>query len=297
MEGCALIGKGGMDYNNASVYQFTINNTNGRIEHQKGYKISGFNNVTKTWDENVWKCDGSAYGSIMQACHNLTDPKLTPTKLVSGFQESSVYEGYLCINGNNELINVSAAGMSTFIEKYGCPLSALKCNDTSSAQTKKYYNSADSCEQYTTYTGPCKVVRTYYDYGDTECWRAAENCMDFSHNNYKVGAHDTLQCPDDSTTPRPYCGEGKTDCTDSTAVEINKKKCYACDCIDPVKTTRLSSCNKVLYDISYGYYMADAAGDNSSCRFLGYTTKAFEISANSHCEACPYSAYYWRCGQ
>lgn len=289
LEGCKLVGNSGMDYVSAL---YTSTNTN------KNYKIDTLRNLEPfdAINKSIWKCNindtckkynQNNSTDVDYACDTVTNilegcsSKASSAKYVKGFNEQSTASAnYLCLNGTHFDLTKSA---SDFVNTYGCPLSAVQCNES-----KGYYRDEDRCQFKSLHNNPCSVVVTYKGYGESECWHTAERCSDFGHDDYITGNHNTLTCDENNNTElKYYCPKGTTNCDAGSAVTLNNKKCGACECKD--NTTRLSSCNDVLYDISKGYYDA-----KKTCEFYGYTTLAGSVSSGN-CTACPYNAMYWKC--
>lgn len=283
LEGCKLVGNSGMDYISAL---YTSTNTN------KSYKINALRNLEplSAINTSIWKCNINSKCKISiqnnstdgYACDTITSiltdckTKAFQTKYVQGHnQQSTAPVNYLCLNGTHFDLTKSA---SDFAQTYGCPLSAVQCDES-----KGYYNDEGTCQRKSLNNNPCSVVVTYKGYGDSECWHTAERCSDFGHDDYVTGNYNSLTCPTNSNTKLQYYLNKVT----GKVVELNNKKCGACECKD--NTTRLSSCNDVLYDISKGYYDA-----KKTCEFYGYTTVA-SIVSGGNCTACPYNALYWKC--
>ena len=270
MERCELVGSGGMDYVSAV---HTTTNTN------KNYKIDGLRNLTPLSDINdsIWFCDYDAVDDILYDCRQ----EAGDTSYIVGHDEDTTLNvRYLCINGSKLDLNQTD---EHFAQTYGCPLSAVKCNED-----KLYYASEERCQLKSLNNHPCSVVKTYKGYGDSECWHTAKRCSDFGHDDYVTGNYNSLTCDENNNTQlKYYCPKGTENCDAGSAVTLNDKKCGACECKD--NTTRLSSCNDVLYDISKGYYDA-----KDTCEFYGYTTSADSVSGGN-CTACPYNAMYWKC--
>jgi hypothetical protein len=289
LEGCKLVGNSGMDYISAL---HTSTNTN------KNYKINALRNLEplSAINTSIWKCNVNdkckRYGQNNSTdedydCDTITSiltdckTKAFQTKYVQGYnQQSTAPAKYLCLNGTHFDLTQSA---SDFAQTYGCPLSAVQCNED-----KLYYASEERCQLKSLNNHPCSVVKTYKGYGDSECWHKAERCSDFGHDDYITGNYNSLTCLLGSNTQlKYYCPKGTENCDAGSAVTLNDKKCGACECV--TGTTRLSSCNDVLYDISRGYYDA-----KKTCEFHGYTMAAWFVSSGN-CTACPYNAMYWKC--
>lgn len=297
LEGCKLVGNSGMDYISAL---YTSNNTN------KNYKIEALRNLEPldAINTSIWKCNINSkckksvqnnstdvdyacdtVASILSTCST----KASSAKYVKGFNEQSTAPAkYLCLNGTHLDLTQSASDeleqfASDFAVKYGCPLSAVQCDESNG-----YYRDEERCQFKSLHNNPCSVVVTYKGYGDSECWHTAVRCSDFGHGDYITGNYNSLTCDENNNTRlKYYCPKGTTNCNGDSAVTLNNKKCGACECKE--NTTRLSSCNDVLYDISKGYYDA-----KDTCEFYGYTTNASSVSGGN-CTACPYNAMYWKC--
>ncbi len=302
LEGCKLVGNSGMDYISAL---YTSTNTN------KNYKIEALRDLEPSINTSIWKCNikdeckryqsndrnqNGKYITDTEVGHNCDtvasilstcSTKASEAKYVKGFNEQSTAPAkYLCLNGTHLDLTQSASDeleqfASDFAVKYGCPLSAVQCDES-----EGYYRDEDRCQRKSLHT--CSVVVTYKGYGDSECWHAAARCSDFGHGDYITGNHNTLTCDENNNTQlKYYCPKGTTNCNQDSAVTLNNKKCGACECKE--NTTRLSSCNDILYDISKGYYDA-----KDTCEFYGYT-RAARLVSSSNCTACPYNAMYWKC--
>lgn len=261
MESCNLIGKGKM------------NSAHSPYTDARSYKIDGFIDLVPNngWNTAIWKCDAASLASHLNNCK-----KSVP--LVNGFKSTSSATK-MCINGKDFEFSADA---ETFLEQYGCPKSAILCDNN-----KGYYNSQADCEQKNTHQSKdCHVIKSYNGYADDECWHQAMNCIDFSHGGYHTGVWETMTCENYPNTHREYyCPKGTTNCIASSAVELNNRKCGACEC--NTGFSRADDCNSLLYDIIVGYY--DAA---NSCQAMGYNKTS---GINNNCEACPYNARYWRC--
>ena len=269
MERCELVGSGGMDYVSAL---YTSTNTN------KNYKINGLRNLTPLSDINdsIWFCDYEAVNDILNYCSQ----EASNTSYIVGHDEDSVLNvSYLCINGSKLSLSQDAV---SFVNEYGCPLSAVQCDES-----KGYYNDEDICQRKSLNNNPCSVVVTYKGYGDSECWHTAKRCSDFGHGDYITGNYNSLTCPAGSNTELQYYLNKVT----GKVVELNDKKCGACECISG--TTRLSSCNSLFYEVVSNYFNSKkVTGKTSSCDLLGYSRTN---PSGGNCTACPYNATYWKC--
>ncbi len=293
LEECELVGAGTMP--SAS---FALSDSNSA----KNYGISELRNLENrdlSTDE-AWYCNLNNVVEGMENVKKIIDKCITKaqsTKMVKGYKTTGVVSkaDYLCIKGRKfSLPNTSnIQNIKNFVKVYGCPLSAVQCDATSTDNYKKYFNSAEACETNMLNTehnnSPCAVVVTYRDYADQECWHGAKKCYEYGHDDYRVGNYNSLTCPTGSNT---HVEEYKN--KDGHTVRLDGKKCGICECDSGFY--RLSLCNQMTYEVVRDYY-----DSKHKCSDRGYKLeRILEISGctpPTSCSACPYSAKFWRCDE
>lgn len=269
LEGCAWIGKDGMDRIKSPYYIVDKN-------QQYQYKIASLRNYaeTGTWNEDVWKCDKERLRSISSTCYNIA---ASNAKVNKGFNQIDTYKrASVCVNGDVVNIPSELPSESPDNNPYGCPKAAIKCNTGNG-----YYNDENTCMSGNSYS--CYVTRSYNGYAESECWHKAETCSKYTYSGYKAG-NSSISCGTNGEKQRLKNGQGHD-------VSAGGEDCYVCVCVNG--TTRINSCNQTIYDITSSYFKAQ-----QKCAFMGYTIDAGSggIPAEyNNCTACPYSARFWSC--
>lgn len=303
LEECELVGHQSMSFIPAIYKEIDSNNM---PYYPKNYRITEFRDILPkdSWDTDVYKCDYSTVGDILSKCAT----QASNTKMVRGLDMNTVVTRtatkYLCLNGSKVYLNTGsydAASLNNntelpaFVQKYGCPRSAIKCNDENG-----YYSDQDTCGTKAGTKYACTSIKNYNDYGDFECWKKAPTCYYLTSGTTYVYNTNGIQCDaNEHTVAEPFCGYNFTGTCQGGVEGVNIKLkgefCSYCAC--QTGYNRTDKCGNTINDIIRRYYSTGSTDDTKNyCKIEGYTLGINETSTNyTHCEACPYNANFWRC--